>query len=190
MVRHASTDGTGYRSLVKVVVWPLWQEKLRRSETSMAGGDLRTGDMTSCVRGGDMVKGDHCLQPFVLRPDAKMRLVWDMLSVLALLIDIVLIPCMLLPLREMPAIETLGLLITAFWSVDIGFSFMSGYYESLGFVEMRPAMIAKRYVRGWFILDLSSRSTSCPWSRPPSPRTLSALRAWARLRACRGSCAC
>jgi len=105
------------------------------------------------VRGGDMVKGTSCLQPLVLRPDSKPRLAWDLISVAVLLLDIILIPLMLLPPQEGEPLAGMGLFITSFWTTDILISFMSGYHD-LGFVEMRPGKIARKYVRGWFVMDV------------------------------------
>lgn len=45
------------------------------------------------------------------------------------------------------------LIFTAiFWTVDIGLSFFTGFYDD-GTIERRPAVIARRYIRGWFVVD-------------------------------------
>jgi len=46
----------------------------------------------------------------------------------------------------------LGAITTAFWTLDLFASFLTGFYTG-GVVEMRPKKIAIRYIRTWFPLD-------------------------------------
>jgi len=47
----------------------------------------------------------------------------------------------------------LSLCTSVFWALDLFFSFLTGFYSG-GAVEMRPAVIARNYLRGWFLMDL------------------------------------
>lgn len=46
-----------------------------------------------------------------------------------------------------------------FWTFDIFGSFLTGYMTHDGFIELRPRMIARRYTRSWFLLDMLIVST-------------------------------
>lgn len=41
---------------------------------------------------------------------------------------------------------------TAYWGADILANFVSGYHDNAD-IEMDPFLIARNYVRGWFLLD-------------------------------------
>lgn len=40
-----------------------------------------------------------------------------------------------------------------FWTLDIPTSFVSGFVTADGTIEMRPAPIAKKYIRSWLVID-------------------------------------
>lgn len=49
---------------------------------------------------------------------------------------------------------SMSFLTTAFWTADLGASFISGYHVG-GLVEMRPNRVAMHYLRTWFPVDFS-----------------------------------
>jgi len=50
--------------------------------------------------------------------------------------------------------KTLSIASPIFWSMDIGFSFSTGFVKSDGGVQMDRSIVAKRYLRSWFFLDI------------------------------------
>lgn len=107
--------------------------------------DLETDD----GRGGGEAKykGFH--------PGNPLRGSWDMLSILFVFYDMVVIPFMLF---EPPLQVWMTVMIWAtriFWTVDIPFSFLTGFIQADGSLETRLPIIARRYLCNWFVLDIT-----------------------------------
>ena len=68
--------------------------------------------------------------------------------------------CGLFPLQFFETPVTTFVLILkwitrTFWTADIGASLVTGFMQSSGSIELRLPWIARRYLRPWFILDIS-----------------------------------
>ena len=47
------------------------------------------------------------------------------------------------------------MVIDIFWILDVGMNFITAYYDpSNGLLQMKPKVIAHRYLRTWFFIDL------------------------------------
>jgi len=102
--------------------------------------------------GGDSLKDRSCLQPLVTGPSSRFHVAWDMVSVLVVSWDVLTVPLLAFSAMDEPYLQGIGLFTTVFWTMDIPFSFLSGFYDG-GVIEMRPWRIASRYLRLWFPLD-------------------------------------
>jgi len=89
----------------------------------------------------------------VISPTSHVRLSWDVLSFVAVTWDLVMLPLQVFELPPYFFLYVMQIAIAVFWTTDIFFSFMTGYYDS-GLVEMRPKRIACKYMRRTLIPDL------------------------------------
>lgn len=90
---------------------------------------------------------------FAVMPDSILRTSWDMASVAVLCYDAVMIPLSVFHIGFKGHFVWMQVLISLFWTCDIGLSFISGYYE-VSKVELRLSKIAHRYIRRTFMLDV------------------------------------
>jgi len=94
---------------------------------------------------------------FILHPHAFCRLVWDFIIATVTLLVGVTVPVFLAYLNprdlEKGAFDSFSTLVMVLWVADIFLTFRTGYDEE-GAVVMSPRKIARRYVRGWLVLDI------------------------------------
>ena len=90
------------------------------------------------------------LQKLMMAPTSKRLICIDILSACALLIDMWAIPYVLAWDYPPYGILSSCLIATAvWWTLTIGFAFLTGLHH-MGEVELRPEVIAKKYLRGAF----------------------------------------
>lgn len=109
--------------------------------------------------GGDLIsqrceKIYEIWQALIVSPTAKKRLVWDLISMVCLLWDCITIPLQVFDRPESDLTEVMAWMTRVFWTFDIPASFFTGCLLPNGDVEHRPACIAMKYSRSWFIIDL------------------------------------
>eukprot|EP00928_Gymnodinium_smaydae_P045276 TRINITY_DN30203_c0_g1_i1.p1 TRINITY_DN30203_c0_g1~~TRINITY_DN30203_c0_g1_i1.p1 ORF type:complete len:867 (-),score=236.05 TRINITY_DN30203_c0_g1_i1:158-2758(-) len=90
---------------------------------------------------------------FVVRPTSPIRMLWDALSLLVIIYDLLFLPLAAFNYSELDISHVLSKFTTVFWSIDLPFNFFVGYHV-MGKVEMRLPLIAKRYFKGWFLIDV------------------------------------
>jgi len=95
------------------------------------------------------------LQLLIMHPTSTPILVWHIIGPLLLLYDIIMIPMKAFPLPDLTVFHVMSIVVTAYWSLDTARGFFTGF-EQQNCVEMRPKVIAKRYLRTWFVLDAST----------------------------------
>jgi len=143
--------------------WPEWHPNgdetepgfmslpLERKSVGQLNGDSKVKS------GGRLMDESGLLRRFVLHPGSNKRSAWDLMSLLVIGFDMLYIPFDLGGFSVPEAVKTLEIIeiITAsFWVLDIFMSFMTGYHTA-GVVEMRLRKIARKYLGGWFLFDLS-----------------------------------
>lgn len=116
---------------------------LKRSTHHIPSGDEE--DRRGC---------DEWLQPLILKPDDRRHLLWDVTSMLVLFIDVLGTPLDVFGMPESAWRDALELFTLIFWTLDIIFTFFSGYHTMKN-VEMRPSRIAMHYFKTWFLVDLA-----------------------------------
>jgi len=102
-----------------------------------------------------MLVDRHRCQGLIQHPNSRYRLAWDLTGFLFIIYDLFVIPLYVFDLPDEGWAEVALMWVSvSFWTVDIFVSFCTGYYID-GFLEMRPSMIARRYLRSWFGPDLT-----------------------------------
>jgi len=95
------------------------------------------------------------LQQFVMPPSAGKRLFWDFAALLTVVYDAFMIPIANVFDIEMSLpMFSVSCFIALFWTADMVGTFFTGVHND-GFVEMRIGHIATRYLKSWFLLDIS-----------------------------------
>lgn len=98
----------------------------------------------------------------VLHPQSKVKVFLDVLSIVILIADLTLIPLVLAwEIAMEGSLFYFSTCTATFWGLDIAVNFVSGFYEDGGEVQMRPTIIAQRYIFGWFFLDVGI--VFCDW---------------------------
>jgi len=134
-------------------LWPLWQHvhsvpELSRSETNSPSQDRRF-----YLRGGDVLTDTSLCQCLILSPSSNRRMAWDLLSLGCLTFDVISCPLIVFDMPEPQGLRLVNFSITIFWVLDIVVNLVSGFH-TMGLTEMRPAKVARRYLRKWFMADV------------------------------------
>jgi len=120
-------------------------------------------------------------------PHSQINLGWDCLGLLLTVYDLVSIPIEIawdLPTesRGTPTPVALVLFEIVFWSLDMALSFFRGFFSN-GVVVLNMRMITRKYLRGWFGLDLLLIVVDCliVFSRSWNITGLVRLTTWIRM---------
>jgi len=92
----------------------------------------------------------------VLQPFGRLRLSWDSMAFLCLLIDLWLTPLDLIFMNSCPmpqALQNVGHCITIFFTVDILLNFHTGYVSGDQII-MKRSLVVINYMKFWFWVDL------------------------------------
>eukprot|EP00930_Biecheleria_cincta_P054894 TRINITY_DN41281_c0_g1_i1.p1 TRINITY_DN41281_c0_g1~~TRINITY_DN41281_c0_g1_i1.p1 ORF type:complete len:838 (+),score=125.47 TRINITY_DN41281_c0_g1_i1:317-2515(+) len=125
-----------------------------RAETRIQQGRMSAFTMRTSRR--DEIVADGQFLPKALHPYSRARILWDALSSVAVLADIVLLPislCISTILWSPEIDHSVCFATSVFWTVDMMMSFFTGYSEG-GVVEQDLKKGALKYVRSWFVYDL------------------------------------
>jgi len=100
-----------------------------------------------------VVKGNSWLQPYVLHPSSRKRLIWDFCCMAALFSDLVTVPFVLAfdPAESWVSLN-MAWLAMLFWSADVFASLSTGYMKGRNLV-MDPHNIWCHYAKSWLFLD-------------------------------------
>eukprot|EP00439_Symbiodinium_sp_Y106_P079457 s744_g18.t1 len=89
------------------------------------------------------------------RPVGSFRTVWNMLTAITVLYDLIVIPLYAFDLPQTVALTVFGWTIMLFWNVDLVISFRTGFYDE-GALVMTPLRVAWHYCRTtWLLFDLA-----------------------------------
>eukprot|EP00435_Cladocopium_sp_Y103_P064768 s485_g26.t1 len=93
---------------------------------------------------------------YVMHPNARMRMAWDILAIAAICLEISVSPLFLYRLNpvEQKMADIINWTLTSFWALDIVASFFTASYvnDTLSF---SLAHIAKNYLKSWFLFDIT-----------------------------------
>eukprot|EP00929_Paragymnodinium_shiwhaense_P059838 TRINITY_DN29938_c0_g1_i1.p1 TRINITY_DN29938_c0_g1~~TRINITY_DN29938_c0_g1_i1.p1 ORF type:complete len:620 (+),score=132.78 TRINITY_DN29938_c0_g1_i1:112-1971(+) len=88
-----------------------------------------------------------------LNPSSVKRGLWDILSLMLVLYDLVMVPLEVFEPEETEYANVVRWIARVFWSCDMVMSFLTGYMTQEGFLEMQPQRIVRRYLTTWFFFD-------------------------------------
>mmetsp|Transcript_8043 Transcript_8043/g.15026 ORF Transcript_8043/g.15026 Transcript_8043/m.15026 type:complete len:1104 (+) Transcript_8043:76-3387(+) len=91
---------------------------------------------------------------WMLHPSSTKHLMWDMFGLALLAYDCVLIPLEVYEIADTGFILGMAWTIRMYWTASIFKSFITGYLKNDGAVEMRFALVARRYCLTWLPMDL------------------------------------
>eukprot|EP00928_Gymnodinium_smaydae_P022074 TRINITY_DN18656_c0_g1_i1.p1 TRINITY_DN18656_c0_g1~~TRINITY_DN18656_c0_g1_i1.p1 ORF type:complete len:845 (+),score=93.31 TRINITY_DN18656_c0_g1_i1:132-2537(+) len=128
-----------------------WKDSHEASDRrkSIVGGPALTTLYSSA---GEEDGGSSCLQRLVMHPYGKMRLAWDVASMLFLVWDLVMVPILAFDPEETVATVAVEWSTLGFWTLDILVAFLTGYRSGGGMV-LDSGRIAKHYLQTRFFFD-------------------------------------
>lgn len=95
--------------------------------------------------------------PFILMPENKFRMAWNVVTVLLLLYTAFFVPYRTAFIDDLPeSFTNFEWSVDALFMFDIILNFISAYEDSDKNIEVRMKKIASSYVRSWFFFDLAA----------------------------------
>lgn len=95
--------------------------------------------------------------PFILMPENKLRMVWNVVIVLLLLYTAFFVPYQTAFIDDLSeAFNNFEWVMDALFMFDICLNFISAYEDSDKNIEVRMKKIAASYIKTWFFFDLSA----------------------------------
>ena len=93
--------------------------------------------------------------PFILLPDNKIRMAWNMVIVSLLLYTASFVPYRTSFIDDAPqSLTNWEWVVDALFSLDIIINFISAYEDNDKNIEVRWKKIAKTYIKTWFVFDV------------------------------------
>lgn len=86
-------------------------------------------------------------------PASRFRVWWGPLGMILLAYDVITIPLRFFGLEESLAMTVISWIARLYWSLDILFSFTTGFYDA-GLLVLDLRRTTKNYLKGWFVFDL------------------------------------
>lgn len=97
---------------------------------------------------------DSIFQRFVVGPRSKQQMIWSTVGAIWIVWDLITIPLGLFEDDDfIRLMSTVARVSFVYWFFDIPVHFFFGI-EKRGKLEMRPSVLAKHYLRGWFWVDV------------------------------------
>mmetsp|Transcript_40887 Transcript_40887/g.94954 ORF Transcript_40887/g.94954 Transcript_40887/m.94954 type:complete len:761 (-) Transcript_40887:89-2371(-) len=134
--------------------WKFAMHGVAKNDGRSAFSSEQTKAAKASVRINDFVKDESCLQPFVIPPQSRIQLAWSLMASCLILWDAITIPLEMFNVQELShMLQLVGYFSFTFWMLDVPLHFFFGV-QLEGTTELRPAKLAKLYIRGWFIVDV------------------------------------
>jgi hypothetical protein len=135
----------------KLDLLEVWKptDKEKKRKTHGISGELES----RC----DSVEDDH-IEPvpksrFIINPDSNIRICWDLGSLFMVVYDMIMIPMAVFSMPEHGFLTLMDWCTRLFWTLDMGWSCLTGVVLADGSVEYNFRVILKRYFKSWFGLD-------------------------------------
>lgn len=138
--------------------WDLEEDKLKalkRIQRRMSVGSLQS--IKSTVKRQYLLSTDKLKLPcYVMHPNSKKRIAWDILAVFVILFEISFSPLHLYNMEDSfrETADAMQWAATSFWILDIPMSFLTAVYVN-DKVRYRLTEIAKVYLSSWCFYDVS-----------------------------------
>ncbi len=89
-------------------------------------------------------------------PESGFRIIWDLVTTAFIMRDFLLVPIQIaFDITDSDTLTPLDYFVDAFFIVDLILNFFTGYYHR-GALELDYKRIRRKYIRGWFWVDLFS----------------------------------
>lgn len=105
------------------------------------------------VRAGDCVIDTGYGSRLGLRPNAPLRIFWNMLGGFFIMYDSLVIPLLVFEIRQVFFLDFMYYLTLGYWALDVPLNFITGFHKD-GRMEMRLGEIARNYGKTWLFCDL------------------------------------
>eukprot|EP00929_Paragymnodinium_shiwhaense_P014215 TRINITY_DN122109_c0_g1_i1.p1 TRINITY_DN122109_c0_g1~~TRINITY_DN122109_c0_g1_i1.p1 ORF type:complete len:981 (+),score=211.14 TRINITY_DN122109_c0_g1_i1:60-3002(+) len=155
---------SGNLDLLPVWIAPISSPTVKRMQSGSirsekAGYEARSYNTPGSKKdnGHFIIADKGCLQKFILNPTSAICIAWDVITAVAVFHDTITVPIDLgfEPMWP-PPLHLLSRIVSFVWVFDLFFSFFRGVVDDeRGVIEMRPLMIAKKYLKGWFFFDFA-----------------------------------
>merc|ERR1719265_459508 len=119
------------------------------------GGD--TGDLHSSAASEEdeeTLEIEMPRSPWIVNPDSNARIAWDLSSLFLVVYDMIMIPMAVFAMPDIQFFEVMDWTTRIFWTLDMGWSCLTGVVLSDGKVMYDQREILKRYAKSWLSLDL------------------------------------
>lgn len=120
--------------------------KLKFDEKDRPSNTINRANQNCCC----LFIADHMISPSSMPRCAF----WDPLSCILVAVECIYIPLQFFPLHEGTFQVVFGWISRSFWTLDIPLSFLTGYQNSDGTLVMQPGIVARKYFKTWFLLDI------------------------------------
>lgn len=95
--------------------------------------------------------------PFILMPDNKLRMAWNLVTMVLLLYTASFVPYRTSFIDQAPpGLEAWEWVVDALFCIDLFINFISAYENSDKNIEVRLKVIAQTYITSWFFFDLAA----------------------------------
>eukprot|EP00928_Gymnodinium_smaydae_P065483 TRINITY_DN4861_c0_g1_i8.p1 TRINITY_DN4861_c0_g1~~TRINITY_DN4861_c0_g1_i8.p1 ORF type:complete len:722 (-),score=157.78 TRINITY_DN4861_c0_g1_i8:83-2248(-) len=102
-----------------------------------------------------------CARMWMLHPSSQKRALWDILSIILVVWDVIILPMEFFNPPESAFILVMVWVTRCFWTLDIPVSFSTGVILRDGIIDMRPYRVAVKYMKSWLLLDCVV--VGCDW---------------------------
>lgn len=126
-------------------------QTLKRKQQNLFQRSARTMEMIPSVNCASCVM---LLQRRPIPPSTPLRLFWDLSGLALIMYDICAIPLEAFEFPRTLFHDLMDWIALIFWTVDVVFSFVTGYYYN-GQLVLDPHKIAIHYLTTWFFLDIA-----------------------------------
>jgi len=132
----------------------IWAKRARARLRKKMTGSFSCESESNYSDVPEMSDLDSRMEARMVPPSSKKRLFWEAVCFLCICYDIVMIPLQLLGPASNHFVLAASWLIRIFWTLDIPFSFFSGFISAEGATEIRFSIVAWRYIRLKLSFDL------------------------------------
>ncbi|CAK0849469.1 unnamed protein product [Prorocentrum cordatum] len=108
-----------------------------------------------------VVEPNSCVSDPIFEPPI-VHICWESVGLCLVLYDVATAPLRLLDPLDGAAFLLAAWLARLFWTLDVPFSFLTGFVSPQGRIELRAARVAAHYARGRLPLDLAV--LACDWA--------------------------
>lgn len=117
---------------------------------SQVGTPLRTKVKLAAHTMEEIKEPEHC----IVDPNHPGRGAWDIITLVLVVYDVIMMPLMFFELETHAFMDVASWVTRLFWTTDIPLTFWSGFVTRTGHVERNRGVIARQYLRTWFVIDL------------------------------------